>query len=279
MYHRKRPASLLWIQSLLFVPDGIRIGFEVDCAAGIFPPLKNVNYCVAVPPTRILRDSIGKIPPMTFLICRWGQHLFRFQLVGNLRWATPFHAQVKDVFYNLGGFRVNDPVLGIFRVFHITVWSIGGQRNAPLALRPVDGTDFPAGVTGVKLVEPVLDSGEVIVDTVGIGGIEIVIDGDEANAVLREGEVGVQSGQCGVSAQSGKVFAEDNPHLAGFHLFQHTLKAGTVIIRAAETVIHEEYRIREMMLFCILQKDGFLRGDLSRVFSAQKTEQGYDYAA
>ena len=108
------------------------------------------------------------------------------------------------------------------------------------------------------VLEPVLDSGEVIVDTVGIGGIEIVIDGDEANAVLREGEVSVQSGQCGVSAQSGKVFAEDNPHLAGFHLFQHTLKAGAVIIRAAETVIHEEYRIREMMLFCILQKDGLL---------------------
>ena len=150
---------------------------------------------------------------MTFLVSRRSQNLLFTQLICNLRWASTFHAQVKDVFYNLGGFRANDPVPGSLWVFHIAVGNIGGQWNTPFAFCLVDCPDFPAGVTGVKFVEPVFDSGEVIVDAVGIGGIEIIIDGNEANAVLWEGEVGVQPSQCGVSAQSGKVFAEDIPTL------------------------------------------------------------------
>ena len=184
------------IVPLLFIPDGIGISLEVDRTAGVFPQFQNMHYRTAVPSAWIFWNSIGGIPSVALVICGRSQHLFCFQLVGNLRWSSPFHAQVKDVFYNLGGFRVNDPVIGIFRVFHITVWNIGGQRNTPFPLCLVDCPDFPAGVTGIELVEPVLDSGEVIVDTVGIGGIKIVIDGDEANAVLREREVGVQSGQC-----------------------------------------------------------------------------------
>ena len=34
-----------------------------------------------------------------------------------------------------------------------------------------------------------------------------------------------------------------------------------------------------MVIFRELLQNSFLRGDLSRVFSAQKMEQGYDYAA
>ena len=166
---------LFRIVPLLFVPDGIGVGLKINRTPGVFPMLQNMNHGAAVPSVWIFGYSVGWINAMTFLVYSGSWHLFRFQLIGNLRWTSTFHAQFKDVLHNLGGFRVNDPVLRILRVLHIAIGNIGGQRNTPFPLCLVDGTDFPAGVTGVKLVEPVLDSGEVIVDTVGIGGIEIVM--------------------------------------------------------------------------------------------------------
>ena len=43
-----------------------------------------------------------------------------------------------------------------------------------------------------------------------------------------------------------------------FNLGQHTLKAGTVIVRAGVAIIHKEYRVREVVLFGVFQKDGLL---------------------
>jgi len=143
---------LFRIVPLLLIPDRIGVGLKVDCTAGVFPPLQKMNHGTAVPPAWIFRHGVGRISAVALVVCSGSQHLFCFQLVGNLRWSSTFHAKFKNALHNLGGFRVNDPVLGIFRVFHITVWNIGGQRNAPFALCLVDGTDFPAGVTGVKLM-------------------------------------------------------------------------------------------------------------------------------
>ena len=157
-------------------------------------------------------------------------------------------------------------MLRIFRVFHITVRDIGSQRNTTLTLCFVDSSDFAAGVTGVKLVEPVLDACKIVVHAVRVRGVKVIVDGNETDAILRKGEVGVQSGQRRVSAKSGKIFAENSGNLTRLHFRQHTLKAGAVIIRTAVTVIYKEYRIGEMMLFGVLQENGFLRRDLSRVF-------------
>ena len=63
--------------------------------------------------------------------------------------------------------------------------------------RPV----FSAGIARIELVDPVLDSREVVVDAVRFGGIEIVVDGDVADAVLWEGEIGVKSCQSRISTQ------------------------------------------------------------------------------
>lgn len=54
-----------------------------------------------------------------------------------------------------GSFGVNDPVPGILRVFHIAVRDIDGQRNPSFTLCFLHGSDFAAGVTGIKFVKPV----------------------------------------------------------------------------------------------------------------------------
>ena len=246
------------IVPLFFIPDGIGVSLEIDNAPGVLSAFQNMNHGATVPSARIFRYSIGAVPALAFLIRRWGQNLLFSQHIGNLRRASSLHAQLKDIFHNLGCFRVNDPVLRILWVFHITVRDIGSQRNTTLTLCLIDSTDFSTGITGVKLIEPVLDACKIVVHAVRVRGVKVIIDGNEADTLLRKGKVGVQSGQCRVSAKSGKVFAENSGNPTGLHFRQHTLKAGAVIIRTTVTVIHKEYRIGKVVFLGILQENGFL---------------------
>ena len=43
-----------------------------------------------------------------------------------------------------------------------------------------------------------------------------------------------------------------------FDLGQHTLEAGTVAVRAGAAIIHKEYRVREVVLLGVFQKDSLL---------------------
>ena len=108
-------------------------------------------------------------------------------------------------------------MLRICRVLDIAVRDIRCQRHAAFAFGLLHGPDFAAGIARVELVEPVLDSREVVVDAVRFGGIEIVVDGDVADAVLWEGEIGVKPGQRGVSAQPGQVLRDGNGYMTGLH--------------------------------------------------------------
>ena len=43
-----------------------------------------------------------------------------------------------------------------------------------------------------------------------------------------------------------------------FDLGQHTLEAGTAAVRAGAAIIHKEYRVREVVLLGVFQKDSLL---------------------
>ena len=43
-----------------------------------------------------------------------------------------------------------------------------------------------------------------------------------------------------------------------FDLGQHTLEAGTIAVRAGAAIIHKEYRVREVVLLGVFQKDSLL---------------------
>ena len=60
--------------------------------------------------------------------------------------------------------------------------------------------------------------------------------------------------------------------MSRFDLGQHTLEAGTIIVRAGVAIIHKEHRVREVVLFGVFQKDGLLRRDLSRCVSAKNSD-------
>ena len=126
-------------------------------------------------------------------------------MIRNLARAASFHAEGEDSLHHLCGFFVNDPFLRIVGILPISVWNVVCQRFAALSLRLVDGADFPARVSGIEFVEPVFDPREIVVDAVGIDGVEIVVDGNEANAVFRESEIDVHSRHRRISEKAAEV--------------------------------------------------------------------------
>ncbi len=128
-------------------------------------------------------------------VSSWCQHLIRFQLIGNLQRTSALHTHSEDALHHIGSNRVNFPLAWIFRVFHITVWHIDRQWNTPFPLGFLYGTNFTAGIPGIKLIEPVLDACKIVVGAIGVNGVEIVVDGNVVNAILRKGEVGIKPRQ------------------------------------------------------------------------------------
>jgi len=187
---------------LLFVPDGIGVGLEIDGASCVFPPFQNVNDRVGVPMVRISGFRAGRLDALALLVGGGVKHLFLLQELCNLHRASPFHAQLENTLdYQRRRF-IHNPLCLVLRVFTVAEWNIDGQRNAAFALCLIDGTDLAAGIFGEKLIEPVLNARNVAVGTVGIDGVKMVVDGNIPHIVLRECEVDIQPCQRGITPQS-----------------------------------------------------------------------------
>ncbi len=135
---------------------------------------------------------------------------------------------------------------------------MGGQRLPALPLGLLDSPDFAAGIAGKKLVEPVLYACEIVVHAVGVDGVQVVVDGNIPHSMLGKGEVDIQSGQGRIAAQSGQVFRDAHAHAPRLHFGKHGLKAGAVVVGAGVTVIHKKYRVREAVVFSVLEQDSLL---------------------
>ena len=62
-------AVFCWILSLLLIPNGIRVGFEVDRAACVFLALQNTNDSFGAPVIRICGFRIGSLDSLLVLVC------------------------------------------------------------------------------------------------------------------------------------------------------------------------------------------------------------------
>ena len=125
-----------------------------------------------------------------------------FQQSGDLARTFALHAERKDPLHNLCRFFVNRPAFGVVRVALVAIGNVGGQAFATLTLCLVDGTDFAAGILGIPLIEPVLDTCHVAVGAVGVNGVEVVVDGNIPHAVLRKRVVDIKPCQRGITTES-----------------------------------------------------------------------------
>ena len=248
------------------VPDGVGVGLEVDRAACVLPPFQYMDNGVGIPMTGITGFRAWGLDANLPLVRGGIQHPFLPQEPCDLHRSPPFHAQLEDSLHHHSRRFVHDPSGLILRVFAIPERNMDRQRNASLALCFVHRPDFAAGILGEKLVEPVLDAGDVAVRAVGVDGVKVVVDGDIPHIVLRESEVDVQPGQRGIPPQPGQILGDADGHPSRFDLREHGLKTGAVVVGAAVPVVHKKGRVGKAVLPGVLEQDHLLKRDLSRVF-------------
>ena len=191
------------ILPLLLVPDGIGVGLEIDRAACVLHVFEDISNGAFVPAILVLRGLMQCFSALPLFGGGGVQHLFLFQQGGDLARSFSLHTECEDPLHNLRRFLINHPLLRIDRVMFIAVGNVGGQALSALPLCLVDGTDFAAGILGIPLVEPVLDACHVAVGAVGIDGVEVVVDGNEAHAQEWKDALQIVAGFLVVSAKAG----------------------------------------------------------------------------
>ena len=97
-----------------------------------------------------------------------------------------------------------------------------------------------------------------------IGAVHAVIDGNEANAVLREGDLRIEAHTEVISTHPAEVFYKDNAHLTGFNVGNQPFPIWTLKIRAAPSVVRIDRYIRKIPFTGIAREHILLRRDLSR---------------
>ena len=90
------------------------------------------------------------------------------------------------------------------------------------------------------------------------GAVHIVVDGYEANALLREKNLRVIADLKVISAKTTKVFYNQDFHMTCFDFFQQGGKAGTVEIRTRITVVIKMANVSQPFLTGIFFEVFFL---------------------
>ena len=97
-----------------------------------------------------------------------------------------------------------------------------------------------------------------------IDAVHAIVDGNEANAVLREGDLRIEAHTEIVTTHATEVFYKDNAHLTGFNVGNQPFPIWTLKIRAAPSVVRIDRYIRKIPFTGIAREHILLRRDLSR---------------
>ena len=89
--------------------------------------------------------------------------------------------------------------------------------------------------TSVKIVHDIEKRREIILGL--IGAVHAVVDGNEANAVLREGDLRIEAHTEVISAYPAEVFYKDNAHLTGFNVGNQAFPVWTPKYQGGITIL------------------------------------------
>ena len=164
---------------------GLGVGFEVHRTAGVLWTLQYPRNRFWVPLIEVFRHGF----PIPFCVVRFdGQNLTGGQCLCNLHRPFPRNTQIKNLFDDLGGFLVHNPLFLVVRVFHIPIGRIGAEVFPGVALCLHDGADFLAGIAGIEIVEQIAEWGKVVVALVAV---YTIVDGDIPYIALGKETLGV----------------------------------------------------------------------------------------
>ena len=132
---------------------------------------------------------------------RRAKHVFSLQLSGDLARPAASGAEGEDAAHHSGSLLVHDEFSLDLLILLVAIGCPCPQALPALGLGPLHRPDLPAGVPHEPLVEQIFEGHQVV--ALGVFRVHIVVDGDIADAELREPLLDIEAGVQLVTAQSG----------------------------------------------------------------------------
>ena len=185
---------------------------------------------------RCAPGGVGQAP--ADLIGQRGEDPALVQLPGDFLRAGPVDAAAVNLPDHMGGVLVDDQMILVIRVLPVAVDRTGPHVVPVFSLALQGAPGLYRDIMAVGVVEQIFQRHVQVVPGALMGGVDSVIDGDEADAIFRENLLQIAAGLNVLPAQPGQVLYNHAVDLAGNDVVHHLLEGGAVEQDAAVTVVH-----------------------------------------
>lgn len=170
--------------------------------------------------------------------------------------AFPLNGQRVNAAHNGGGLVVDNPFILVSRIEPIPV--NGGERQplAGIASHFHDGFDFAAYIAQIQLVGDIQK--RCVFCAVAVLTVDVVADGDKADALFPEENLRVKSSLEVVPPNPGHILRDDNADVARLHFDDETPPVRPVEILPRKSVINEMDGVQKAVLGGVVLQHGFL---------------------
>ena len=188
----------------------------------------------------------------------WGYDFFSGEDIADSHNAYSACVHFEYPFNDGSCFGIGNQFLFVFGIPHIAVWRCGADSFASFTLSSLHGSYFSACVTGIEIVEVILDSRK-IADTVD--AVHAIVYGNKTHIVLWEGYLHQHSRLQIISAESGLVFYNNDSDLSAFHISHESFEIGAVEVCTRISVIDIKANVWEAVFLGVLLQYQFLIGN------------------
>ena len=215
-------------------------GLTLNQDAGIGLILQNTDDCRGRPlGVRAVREALGRMgQPTADLVGQRRENTLTVQFLGDFVGAGALDTAAVDVLHHQGGVLVNDQMISVLRVLLISIDGagphIGPAFSFGLERRPGAHRAGPAN----RVIGHSLDGNQELVPALLMRCIDIIVDGDEADAIGRKNPAQVTAGLNMLPAQAGDVLHNDAVDFPRLDVVHHGQKGRPVEQDAAVTVVH-----------------------------------------
>ena len=202
----------------------------------VFLPVQDVAHSGGRPTVRVCHFVVSAIfGEVLGSIGGWNQNLLHRQLLGNGCRSNSLAGQAVNLSDNLSGRFIHKKQLLVLLGPLVAVRDRAAAPHSFLHPGLEYRLDLVAGVLGVPLVHDVQERGEVVVG--GLCAVHAVVDGDEADALLGEHNLGVVAHLQVVPPESAQVFDNQGGHMARLNLAQKGVEAWAVEVGAGVAIV------------------------------------------
>ena len=213
-------------------------GLPLNEISGVDLGAENNADCSGLPLAAAEQIFVGDLA-LHLLIVAGSENARFIQPHGDGIVASALGSPAEHPLHHNGGNRVDDKLVAIVLGFQIAVGSTRTDELAVLHGLPLLRPDLAPDVQSVGFVYHVPqrddDTGMGIFR---VGGVEVFVDRNKADAADAEILLDVIAGVDGVPSQTGKVFDNHAVYMTGLNIREHLLKARTVEVCPGRAVVN-----------------------------------------